>query len=167
MTLQVSVVGSSGSIDDETAKKAYKLGRLLAEKGYIVISGGLDGVMEATFKGASDAGGITVGIIPSLNKEDANKYCKIVIPTGLGYARNFLNVSSADVVIAIKGGKGTLSEIAMALVYHRPVICVKGTGGVSDLRAGRRIGEDKILEASSVEEAVKMIESIMSDKSVK
>ena len=87
--------------------------------------------MEASCKGAKEAGGFTIGILPSLDGKDANDYLDVIIPTGFGYARNSLVVSSADIVIAINGSSGTLSEIAMALNYNRPVIAVTDSGGIA------------------------------------
>jgi uncharacterized protein (TIGR00725 family) len=97
-------------------------GRLLAERGCIVACGGLGGVMEAVCKGAKSAGGTTIGIIPSYEKQSANPWVDHVICTGIGQARNAVLVATGDVVIAIAGGFGTLSEIGLALKLGRPVV---------------------------------------------
>ena len=91
------------------------MGRGLALRGAILVCGGLGGVMEAACKGAKEAGGTTVGILPGTDRSDANTWVDLAIPTGLGQARNAIVVRSADAVVAIGGGYGTLSEIALAL----------------------------------------------------
>ena len=91
----------------------------------VVVCGGLSGVMKAICQGFQAGGGLTVGIIPSYNKNDANKYVDLVIPTGLGLARNVLVVKSADVVVALPGEAGTLSEIAYAFQFGIPIIGLK------------------------------------------
>ncbi len=158
---QISVVGSSGKIDERLYKIAYELGKIIASRGHILICGGRDGVMEAVCKGAWEKGGITIGILPSVHGEDANPYLTVRITTGMGYARNFINACSGDAVIAVGGKEGTLSEIAMALVYGKPVVCIKGTGGASDLLAGKRFGRGYVYAAGDPEEAVKIIEGLL------
>lgn len=106
-------------------KIAEEIGRLIAQNNWVLVCGGREGVMEAACRGAKSAGGATVGILPSLNGEDANEFVDIKIPTGMGYARNFLVARSAQAVIAISGEYGTLSEIAFALSDER---CVIGIG---------------------------------------
>ena len=98
------------------------MGRLLAEAGAVVVTGGLGGVMEAASKGARGAGGRTVGILPGLDRRAANAYVDVAVPTGMGEARNALVVRAADALIAIGGGWGTLSEIALASKVGKPVV---------------------------------------------
>jgi uncharacterized protein (TIGR00725 family) len=117
----VAVIGD-GSCSAATARLAEETGRLLAEKGAAVVCGGLGGVMEATCRGAKSAGGLTIGILPGRRRQDANRYIDIPIVTGMGEARNVIVVSSAQSVIAIRGGYGTLSEIAHALRQGIPVV---------------------------------------------
>jgi uncharacterized protein (TIGR00725 family) len=111
------------------SKEAYRLaeevGQRIAQAGAVLVCGGLKGVMEASCKGAKKAGGLTVGILPGSRREDANSYVDIPVVTGIGYARNKLVVKSGQVVIAIDGSHGTLSEIAFALGYDIPVIGLK------------------------------------------
>lgn len=116
--MQIAVIGHGQATPGEY-EAAYATGRLVAEKGAVLVCGGLNGVMEAACKGARYAGGITVGILPGT--EGGNPYLDIVIRTGLGHARNILVVLSADAVIAVGGEYGTLSEIAIALKSCRPV----------------------------------------------
>ena len=118
--MRVSVIGGS-RVDEPTAEHARTVGRLLAERGHVVVCGGLGGVMEAVCAGAHDAGGETVGILPTAERRDANDYVDTAVATGLGHARNALVVMNGDVVIAIDGGAGTLSELGFAGVFDRPV----------------------------------------------
>jgi hypothetical protein len=117
----VAVIGASHCSAEEVAS-AEAVGRELAKRRSVVICGGLGGVMEAACRGAVAEGGITVGILPGDNPEEANPYVKIPIATGLGYARNVIIVKSAQAVIAVGGSYGTLSEIAFAFQNGLPVI---------------------------------------------
>ncbi|MEA2363111.1 MAG: hypothetical protein QOD71_2256 [Thermoleophilaceae bacterium] len=101
---------------------AAEVGRLVAERGAVLVCGGLGGAMEAACRGAKEAGGMTVGILPGPDRAAANRYVDIALPTGLGEARNALVVRAADAVIAVGGGYGTLSEIAFALKAGKRVI---------------------------------------------
>lgn len=121
MALQIAVVGGSEPTPDEAAR-AEELGRVLAEKGAVVVSGGLGGVMAAACRGAKSAGGLTVGFLPGKHRGDANPWVDVGIPTGLGEARNVLVVASASAVVAVGGEYGTLSEIAFALRAGKPVV---------------------------------------------
>jgi uncharacterized protein (TIGR00725 family) len=98
------------------------VGRLLAEAGAVVVCGGLGGVMEAACRGARSAGGLTLGILPGRDRREANAFVEVAVPTGLGEARNALVVRAADVVVAVGGAYGTLSEIAFALKGGTPVV---------------------------------------------
>ncbi len=117
----VSVIGGR-NCTPEVEGIAKELGKKLAKVADILVSGGLSGVMEAVCSGFKAEGGLTIGIIPSYNKKDANKFVDIVIPTGLGLARNVLVVTAADVVVALSGRAGTLSEIAYCIQFGIPVI---------------------------------------------
>ncbi len=120
----ITVVGESKA-SVETNRLAYEVGYLIAKAGATLVCGGLHGVMEAAAKGTKDASGITIGILPGSKREEANKYIDFPIVTGLGYARNKLVVKTGQVVIAIGGSYGTLSEIGFALGYGIPVIGIK------------------------------------------
>ncbi len=119
--ITISVIGGS-SISAKTEDLAESIGKLIAELDCILVCGGLGGAMEAAAKGAKKAGGLTIGILPGKEKEDANPYIDIALPTTIGYARNTIVAASADIVIALPGSYGTNSEICYALVYGRPVI---------------------------------------------
>lgn len=117
----ISVIGGS-SCTDEEAVWAGMVGRLLAEHGAIVVCGGLGGVMEAVAKGAQGSGGITVGILPGPDPAAANAYVDIPLATGMGEMRNALIVQVAHALIAIGGGAGTLSELALAQRIGKPIV---------------------------------------------
>ena len=120
---QVAVIGK-GLPDEELTPLAEEVGRRLAEAGAVVVCGGLEGVMEAVSRGAAQAGGTVIGIVPSSDPATANEWCTHVIATGIGHARNLAVVSSGDAVIAVGGEWGTLSEIAYAREYGRPVVAL-------------------------------------------
>lgn len=100
---------------------AERMGFLIAENGYILVNGGMSGVMAASAKGCHQAGGLVIGILPGMATKESNPYVDIAIPTGLRYMRNPLVVLNADVLVAIDGSYGTLSEIAYAHIYQRTV----------------------------------------------
>ena len=145
----IGVIGGN-KVGEQIAKQAYTVGRLIAEKGAILLCGGLGGVMEAACKGAFEAGGTTIGILPGQKKSDANPYVKIAIPTGLGTARNFVIAQAGDVFIAIDGAYGTLSEIALALHAGKKVVNL----GSWDLKSAGPVDVDQYLNVTSPEEAV-------------
>lgn len=117
----IAVIGG-GQCSKEEAAMAEAVGRELAKRGVVVVCGGLGGVMEAVCKGATAAGGLTVGILPGDMRQQANPYVRIPIVTGMGFARNVAVVKSAQAVIAVGGAYGTLSEISYALQAGIPVI---------------------------------------------
>ena len=120
----MSVVGS-GTPSGELYEKAREVGRLVAESGGTVVCGGSSGVMEAAARGATEAGGTAIGILPDEDRERANEYLSYSIATGAGHARNLAVVCSGDVVIAVGGEHGTLSEIGLALKVGRPVVALE------------------------------------------
>lgn len=119
--IRVGVIGGARP-DSKFRKIAFEVGQLISEKGAILICGGLSGVMESAARGAKKAGGLSVGILPGNTPKDANSYIDIAIATGMGYSRNHLVVMNADVLIAIDGEYGTLSEIAYGCVHGKKVI---------------------------------------------
>lgn len=121
MPTYVAVCGASAA-GAEQLRLAEAVGRLLAERGAVVVCGGLGGVTEAASKGATGAGGLVVGLLPGESREGANPYLSVALATGLGQARNVLIVTAADAVIAIGQGWGTLSEIAFARRLGRRVL---------------------------------------------
>ena len=121
---QIAVIGG-GEQDERAERLAFEVGRLLAEREAVVVCGGLGGVMEAAARGASEAGGTVIGIVPTDDPDDANRYCTHVVATATGVARNIAVVSSAAAVIAIGGRWGTLTEIAHARRIGRPVFALE------------------------------------------
>jgi uncharacterized protein (TIGR00725 family) len=120
----VAVVGPGEATPEEIAT-AEEVGHLLAERGAVLVCGGLGGVMEAACRGAKEGGGRTVGILPGSDRAAANPHVDVAIATGLGEARNALVVRAADVLIAVGGAYGTLSEIALALKTGTPVVGIR------------------------------------------
>jgi uncharacterized protein (TIGR00725 family) len=144
----IAVIGNS-SCSPEEAKLAETVGELLAEQGVTIICGGLSGVMEAVCRGAKSKGGLTVGILPGQDSSSANPWVDIPVVTGLGEARNVVVAKTAQAVIAIGGGYGTLSEIAYALKSKIPVI---GLNTWSLSRNGRE--DNFIIRVQNAAEAV-------------
>ncbi|MBW3614382.1 MAG: TIGR00725 family protein [Actinobacteria bacterium] len=123
MPVYVGVVGAgSADADESVLAAAEEVGRLVAGEGGVVVSGGLGGVMEAASRGARAAGGTTVGLLPGTDRSEGNPWLDVAVATGLGEARNVLVVRASDVVIAVGGGFGTLSEIGFALKTGKAVV---------------------------------------------
>lgn len=160
MNKTISIIGPDKTLcSEELYRFGIKLGKILIDMDYFIINGGKYGIMEAVFKGARQSDkyrfGKTIGIIPSLNPGDANRYCDIIIPTGLGYARNQIVVNSSEIVIAIAGGAGTLSEIAFAWQLNKKIITFDNFEGWAKKLAGTGIDNrknDKIITVSSLKE---------------
>ena len=121
----VAVVGP-GTAAGETYERAREVGRLVAGRGGTVVCGGLGGVMEAAARGAREGGGTAIGILPDEDRNRANGYLSFSVVTGIGQARNLAVVCSGDVVIAVGGGYGTLSELGLAMKVRRPVVSLGG-----------------------------------------
>lgn len=131
--IRIGVIGGSNPAHKFRAI-AFEVGQLIAEKGAILVCGGLGGVMEAAARGAKKAGGVSVGILPGNFPKDANPYIDVPIATGLGYSRNALVVMNSDVLIAIDGEYGTLSEIAYGCVHEKKIIGI-GTWDIKGVMA--------------------------------
>jgi uncharacterized protein (TIGR00725 family) len=129
MARQVSVVGSGSDWEDA----AEEIGRLLAERGCTVVTGGLGEVMAAAHRGAKAVGGTTIAILPGERREDANPWADHVVVTGIGHARNLAVAASGDVLIAIGGEWGTLAEMAFARRLGRPVVALAGAPEVEGI----------------------------------
>jgi uncharacterized protein (TIGR00725 family) len=121
-----AAVAGPSVCDEATAALARAVGRGLAEAGFTVVTGGEGGAMEHASHGAREAGGTVVGVVPGTDRSHANVHADVTVVTGVGHARNLAVVASGDVLVAVGGGWGTLSEIALAGVLGRPVVAVAG-----------------------------------------
>jgi uncharacterized protein (TIGR00725 family) len=157
---QIAVVGYNKDRCTEQARNiAYEVGKEVARAGAVLVCGGLGGVMESACKGARENNGLTVGIIPQEEFSFANGYCDVVICTGIGFARDFIIASSADGIIAIGGGVGTLIEMAVGYMTKKSIVVIAGSGGVADTYAGKYLDERKrvpILVAKDARSAVQI-----------
>ena len=117
---RVGIIGGN-SPDLISKQNSFKLGQLIAKSGYILVNGGMGGVMEASAKGAKSENGLVIGILPGKKPNEGNQYNDIAIPTGLGYMRNPMLILNCDIIVAIDGSYGTLSEIAYTQIYKKPV----------------------------------------------
>jgi uncharacterized protein (TIGR00725 family) len=171
MRTLIGVVGSSNA-SEAVLNAAYQVGKAVMNTGYSLVCGGLGGVMEAACRGAFDEAGPhtgrIIGILPGSQKTDANPYVDIVIPTGFGYARNFIIACCADAIVAVSGASGTLSEIAMAWQFKKPIVALENLPGISaqfikkSLDADRPgTGERRILGASDAREALAIIKNVL------
>jgi uncharacterized protein (TIGR00725 family) len=150
--MQIAVIGPSQPSEQETAL-AGRVGKLLAERGAILLSGGEEGVMEATCRGAKEAGGTVVGILGGSDTAEANAFLTVCVVTGIDMARNTILIRSADAVIAVGCSWGTLIEMGLAVKFGKPVV-VLGGWHVSDDR-GAQVDE-QVQRAETAEEAVSL-----------
>jgi uncharacterized protein (TIGR00725 family) len=154
--IQIGVLGASAP-SDELYAAAERIGELIANAGATLVCGGLGGVMEAASKGASKAGGLVVGVLPGADPGDANEHVSVAVATDMGHARNTIIVRSSDAAIAVGGGYGTLSEIALAMKCGVPVVGyrtwdARGEGGLKAPRETAATPEEALqmaLEAAS------------------
>jgi len=161
--MQVTIIGSNSAICSSSLYGlSIELGRVFSEKGWVLFNGGSGGVMEAVSKGAQEVvprTSIVVGILPFQDKNEGNKYLDIVIPSGLGYARNYLLIGAAEFVVALGGGAGTLSEISHAWQLRKPIFCYRHEGWSGKL-ADTYLDDcssSKIQGFSSINELLKLI----------
>ena len=153
--IQIAVIGDSQP-PVEVARRAEEVGRLLAQRGAVVVCGGLGGVMAAAAQGAAAAGGLTVGILPTYDAATANPAIAVAIPSGMGEARNVLVVASGDAVIALPGSYGTQSEVALALKLGKKVIGVQAWGDVQGVQVAQTPAEAVELALSAVRAGTKI-----------
>lgn len=137
--------GPDDEVAAETMAAAEAVGRLIGELGAVLVSGGTTGVMEAASRGAKTAGGLTIGILPGLDRSSANAWVDVALPTGLGAARNLIDARGCDALVMISGGAGTLMELAIAYQVGRPVVILRGTGGWAD-RIGAGLVDGRYLD---------------------
>lgn len=162
---QVAIIGSSGKLCTKSLFQfGVRLGVKLAKMEVYVVSGGMDGFMEAVFKGfasVKDKKTSAIGISPFFDRDKANEYCDVVIPTGMGYTRNSLVVNSGDIIVAAGGGAGTLSELAFAWQFNKKVLCYDQEPGWVEATAGIDLDDRKtelLIPVSSIDEISKEID---------
>jgi uncharacterized protein (TIGR00725 family) len=159
---QIAVVGYNGDrCSDEARKLAYETGKEIANAGAVLVCGGLGGVMEAACMGAKDAGGMTIGIIPQDDFSYANKYCDIVVCSTIGFARDFIVATSADGIIAVGGGVGTLIELSIGYMMKKPMVAVAGSGGVADIYGGKFLDERRRVQIGITAHPVDAVKFVM------
>jgi len=166
----ISIFGSNSNISNDLIEEVKNLGKVIVDNGYIICCGGRDGIMAAIAEGARSSklwtGKEIIGIIPSGDKKDANRFIDIVIPSGLGLYRNMLVARAGEACIAIAGGAGTLSEIAFAWQIGRPIAILGGSGGWAERLGGEKIDhrrEMPVVTLSSVENAIEWIHETLND----
>lgn len=146
----IAVIGGSTE-HGEACTGAYEVGKLLAEKGAVIINGGGEGVMECVSRGAKENNGTIIGILPGTNPELGNRFLTVALPTGIGYARNFLIIRSADAVIALQGASGTLSEASFAITEGKNVVSL-GDFSINNIKEG----DGNLISVKSPGEAVSL-----------
>src|SRR5262245_5572423 len=160
--LQIAVIGyNSDKSNSITDKIAYEVGRAIAKANGVLICGGLGGVMENACRGAKDQGGITIGIIPQEDFSCANEFCDIVIASGIGYARDFLVATSADGIIVVGGGVGTLVELCVGYMLKKPIVTIPNSGGTAEFYGGKYLDERKSILIETAKDADKAVEIIL------
>jgi uncharacterized protein (TIGR00725 family) len=152
--LYVSFIGG-GRATASQYRLAGEVGRMIAGMGAVLVCGGLGGTMEAAARGAKEAGGTTLGILPGHDRSQGNPYLDYVVTTGIGHARNVAVVSSGDAVVAVGGEFGTLSEIGLARKIGRPVVILEGW------RLQRDEGTEGIWYAASPDEAAAILRAVL------
>ena len=159
----IGVMGGSQFVSPDDEQYAYQVGAMVAQEGWILLNGGrASGVMEASARGAKDNGGLTIGILPVDDAGWASRYIDIPIVTGIGMARNIINVLSSDIIIALPGSAGTISEIAMALKYNKIAILFRFDAG-EWLRPFQK--EEKVFFINEIEELRTFIKKKLEDNS--
>jgi len=161
MSTIIGVMGAGKALSEEEQQTAYRLGYLIAEKGWILLTGGRNaGVMEAASQGARTAAGIVIGILPDADQSTMSKAVNIPIITGIGHARNVVNILSSDIVVACgEPGAGTASEICLALKIAKPVILLNTNEEA--LQFFRWLGGSAVSLATKSEEVIQQIEKTL------
>jgi uncharacterized protein (TIGR00725 family) len=176
MKVTIGVIGKNEQhpadiVAGHTMAAAEEIGRLVALRGGVIVTGGRAGVMEAASKGAQQAGGLTIGFLPGMEKTGANPYVDIIFPTGLGRARNLLTARCCDALIMVGGSTGTLNELTIAYAEARPVVILEGSGGWADkirpvLHNGKFLDERETVEihfAATPDKAVEIAFQLATD----
>ena len=156
----IGIMGPGKGATYEEKNNAYKLGELIAKKGWVLLTGGRNvGVMESAMQGTKSVGGLTIGILPDPNKKNMSSFVDIPIITDLGNGRNNVNVLSSDVVIACGLGLGTVSEISLALKNYKKVVLL--TDNKLGIEFFQSLSKDNLFVASSPIQAIKLVEDLL------
>jgi len=164
---QVAIIGASEATAQMLAI-AEQAGRVVARVGAALVTGGRDGIMAAASRGCSQAGGVVIAVVPGVEMDEANTYSQYVIPTGLGWARNVITGIAGDVILVIGGAAGTLSEIAFAWMYDRPIVALSAAGGWSQKLAGQAIDHrrsDRIIDCAEVDQLEPILKRLLANRS--
>ncbi len=162
---QVGVIGDADA-SAEACAFAEEVGRVIGRNGWGLISGGRHGIMGAASLGCRDEGGMVLGILPGMDDEGGNEHCHFLIPTNMGWTRNSLNALAGDVVVAIGGRAGTLSEIAFAWSYGKPILSATGFGGWSEKLAGQALDDRRdavLIPVTNAAEVEALLQKILGD----
>ena len=162
---QITIIGDSEA-QPEALTFAERVGEEIAKSGFSVLTGGRGGIMEAANKGAFNAGGLSIGILPSDSMNEANDFCHIVIPTGLGHARNTITALACDAIVAIGGGAGTLSELCFSWIHQKPIFVFPQFGGWSEKLTGNKIdsrSDQPIIGCDSAKDLILKLNSFLKD----
>lgn len=156
----VGIMGPGSDATEADLLRSYEIGKASADRGYVVLTGGRkSGVMETGLKGAKDAGGLTIGVLPFQQKSDATDYADVAIVTAMGSARNNINILSSDVVVACGVEAGTLSEIAMALKADKKVILLTDNHKAVEFLV--ELGRGKLVYSENVEDAMTEVQKTL------
>ncbi|WP_026166670.1 TIGR00725 family protein [Gracilimonas tropica] len=158
----IGIMGPGESAAESDLEVAFQLGKKLAEENFLVLTGGRSqGVMDAAMKGAKSAGGTTIGILPSADGNDQSKFVDIPIKTGMGSARNNINVLTSDLVVAVGMGAGTASEVTLAIKANKPVILMNASPETMPFL--EQFAHPELVKANTIEEALQNINRFLSD----
>lgn len=156
----IGVMGPGEGASETDRRLAYELGRAIAREKWVTLCGGRNcGVMEAVTRGAKEAGALTIGVLPGQDTHDASQYLDLAIVTGMGNARNSINVLSSHVIVACGMGKGTASEVALALKAKKPVVLLNAPKTAIELF--RELDDQRVFIAGSVAEAIEHCRALM------
>jgi uncharacterized protein (TIGR00725 family) len=159
---QILIIGNNDEgCTLELEKIAYDIGVEVAKSESVLVTGGLGGVMRAAGKGAKDTGGLVLGIIPQSDASFANEYCDIVVPTGMGLTRDFLTALSADGVIALGGGSGTLSELCASYMHKKPIAAIRNVDGSVSNFVDKYLDHRQIVKIQGVDSAKEAVQYLL------
>lgn len=166
---QIGIMGSSDP-DEQVDALAERAGAVVANVGAALVTGGRGGVMQAAARGCANAGGTVIAVTPYTHMDDVNGYTHYVIPTGLGWARNVITAISGDVILVIGGAAGTLSEVAYAWMYDRPIVALSPSGGWAAKLAGEKIDhrrDDVIVDCRRIDDLDAILRKLLAERSAK